>query len=56
MKDLKKNIDYVIDSLRYTFRFLFPMIVVANTKLDPLAKMMLKKEDMLKELKKDGEA
>ena len=56
MKDLKKNIDYIIDSLRYTFRFLLPAILLANTKLDPLAKVMLKKEDMLEELKKDGEA
>ena len=55
MKDLKKDVKYIVDSLKYTFRFLLPMITIANTKLDPLAKVMLKKEDMLEELKKDGE-
>ena len=55
MKDLKKNVRYVVDSLKYTFRFLIPMMTIANTKLDPLAKVILKKEDMLEELKKDGE-
>lgn len=55
MRNLKKNVKYIVDSLKYTFRFLIPMMTLANTKLDPLAKVVLKKEDMLKELKKDGE-
>ena len=56
MKETKDKVKYIIDSLKYTFRFLMPMMTLANTKFDPLAKMFLKKEDMLKELKKDDKA
>lgn len=46
---------YVVDSLKYTLQYLIPLMALTYTKLDPLAKVLIRKEDMLEELKKDGE-
>lgn len=51
----KKKINYLKNNIKYSVRFLLPMMLMTYGKFDFLAKMLLKEEDMLKEIKKDEE-